>query len=83
MAAGVQHLCQELGPTEALDVNGQPVPRDGTNGGLLSEIRQMLAEDKGRGDHIGALQMSIEGLMAAVQENMQTAEARGQFRGSC
>lgn len=80
VAAGVQHLCRELGPAEATDANGQPIPQDGTNGGLLSEVRQLLAENRGRGDQVGELQTSIEGLMAAVREGIQTAEARGQFR---
>ena len=74
----MQHLCKELGPGEAVGADGQPLPQEG--GGLLTEVRQLLAENRQRGDHVGALQMSVEGLAAAVHESMQAAEARNQSR---
>lgn len=69
----MQHLCNELGPIDAIG-------EDGHNGGLLSEVRQMLAESKGRGDNVAALQMSVESLIAAVHEGVQATDARSQYR---
>ncbi|KIP11595.1 hypothetical protein PHLGIDRAFT_457132 [Phlebiopsis gigantea 11061_1 CR5-6] len=77
VAAGVQHLCKELGPAEAVSADGQPLPQEGV--GLLAEVRQLLAESRQRGDHVGTLQMSVEGLAAAVHESIQAAEARNQL----
>ena len=80
VSTGVQHLCKELGPTEVIGEDGQPIPQSGASGGILSEVKQLLMENKGGSDHIAALQASVHGLMSAVHESMQTAEARGQFR---
>ena len=77
MSAGVQHLCQELGSSQAIGEDGQPLH---TPGGVLADIKQMLVASKAQGDNVLALEGSVNGLMAAVQENMQVAEARGHFR---
>ncbi|GJE97769.1 hypothetical protein PsYK624_139900 [Phanerochaete sordida] len=76
VAAGVQNLCRELGTADGLSEDGQPLP---PTGGLLSDIRQLLAETSVNSDRVAALQSSVEGLMAAVHDSAQAAEARNQF----
>ncbi|EKM54558.1 uncharacterized protein PHACADRAFT_29763 [Phanerochaete carnosa HHB-10118-sp] len=80
VAAGVQNLCKELGPIEAVGEDGRLVLQDGCNGSLLSDVRQLLAENKGSDDEVAALRTSIDGLVAAVHESAHAAEARNQFR---
>ncbi|OSD07108.1 hypothetical protein PYCCODRAFT_796250 [Trametes coccinea BRFM310] len=76
VAAGVQQLCKELGPVEELqDVSsgeeGKP------SGNLLSEIRRFLAQHSEREQSAANLSASVNGLVAAVQEDLQrNAEAR-------
>lgn len=85
VAAGVQQLCTELGPRQAVDQDGQPVQQ----ASLLSDIRQLLVENKDREDNVAALHGSVNVLMAAVQDDLrQGAEIRnglstslGSFRG--
>lgn len=80
MAAGVQQLCTELGPSQTVGDDGQPVQQ----GSLLSEIRQLLVENKGREDGVVALHGSVNGLMAAVEEDIrQGAEMRNGFSKFC
>jgi len=88
MSAGVQQLCRDLGPiTELNDApagegsesgesnEGQPPPPP--SGNLLSDIRRLLVENKARDDDSNALQASVNGLIAAVQEDLRrNAEAR-------
>ncbi|KAL6310398.1 hypothetical protein BKA93DRAFT_755888 [Sparassis latifolia] len=78
VVAGVQHICRELGVvpeaqgnTEGGDREGQPVS------GVLADLRSLLAEAKGREDDSATLHASVNGLIAAVQEEMRrNAEAR-------
>jgi hypothetical protein len=68
-----------LGTTASVGEDGKPVQ----HGGLLSDIRQLLLESKGRSDGTLALQGSVDGLMAAVHENLyQGAELRNIFSKS-
>lgn len=76
----MQNLCKELGPIEAVGEHGQPVPQDGYNGSLLSDVRQLLAENMENSDKVAALRTSVDVLVAAVHESVQAAEARNQFR---
>ncbi|EMD37330.1 hypothetical protein CERSUDRAFT_94339 [Gelatoporia subvermispora B] len=70
VAAGVQQLCQELGT--ALTPGGEV-----QYAGILSEIRVFLAESRAREDNSASLQASVNGLIAAVQEDLRrNAEAR-------
>ncbi|KAI0766515.1 hypothetical protein BC629DRAFT_1596351 [Irpex lacteus] len=76
VAGGVQQLCNDLGPSDVIGEDGQPVQ----HAGLLADIRQLLAENKGRDENMTALHGSVGGLMAAVQENLQQgAELRSMF----
>ena len=76
MAAGVQQLCKDLGPIPEL--------QDATEGGdttssgsLLSDIRRFLAQSTEREDSTAVLHTSVNGLVAAVQEDLRrNAEAR-------
>ncbi|OCH92336.1 hypothetical protein OBBRIDRAFT_886367 [Obba rivulosa] len=70
IAAGVQQLCRELGtmPTQDGEI---------LHTGLLSDIRTFLAENRAREDNSASLQSSVNGLIAAVHEDLRTnAEAR-------
>ena len=72
----MQQLCAELGTTQGVGQDGQPV----LQGGLLSDVRQAPVESKGREDGVMALHGSINDLMAAVQEGLrQNAELRHGF----
>lgn len=76
VAAGIQQLCAELGPVETVGEDGKPV----AHGSLLSDVRQLLLESKGRDDSVVALHDSVNGLVVAVQEDLrQTAEVRNTF----
>ena len=77
VSAGVQHLCRALGCVEVVGEDGQPSP---ASGGLLADIRQLLAENKDHGENVVALKNSVHGLLAAVQESIHVTEARSQFR---
>ncbi|KAH9951555.1 hypothetical protein B0H21DRAFT_880399 [Amylocystis lapponica] len=68
VAAGVQQLCKGLGPLEI-----QPPGEDGEAqpGGLLGEVRRLLAETKSRDDNSVALHTSVNGLLGAVQEDLR------------
>ncbi|PCH39179.1 hypothetical protein WOLCODRAFT_167840 [Wolfiporia cocos MD-104 SS10] len=76
---GVQQLCKDLGPVMELqdaengDGDGEPQPA----GSLLSDIRRLLVENKGRDEQVTSLHASVNGLIAAVQEDLRrNAEAR-------
>ncbi|THH02060.1 hypothetical protein EW026_g703 [Hermanssonia centrifuga] len=75
VVAGVQQLCKELGPIQGLQdavgEDGKPVAHEG--GSLLSDIRQLLVENKGHDESTSMLHTSVQGLMTAVQENMRTS----------
>ena len=76
VAGGVQQLCHELGSGQSAGEDGQIVHR----AGLLADIRQLLAENKGRDENMAALHSSVNGLVAAVQDNLQQgAELRTVF----
>lgn len=66
----MQHLCQEFGPIEVVGEDGQPVIQE-QRPGVMSDIRQMLAEGKTREDNIAALQMSMNALVHSVHEGFQ------------
>ncbi|KAI0655891.1 hypothetical protein C8Q70DRAFT_402359 [Cubamyces menziesii] len=76
MAAGVQQLCKDLGPIPEL----QDATEGGDNtssGSLLSDIRRFLAQSTEREDSTAVLHTSVNGLVAAVQEDLRrNAEAR-------
>ncbi|KAH9859073.1 hypothetical protein C2E23DRAFT_855733 [Lenzites betulinus] len=76
VAAGVQQLCQELGPVQGSQVVGA----DGetpAQGNLLSDIRRLLVQHQEREENAVTLNSSVNGLVAAVQEDMRrNAEAR-------
>lgn len=78
VAVGVQQLCQTLGPVSEL----QDIPQDGEAppGNLLSDIRRLLVQHQERDEHTATLHTSVNGLVAAVQEDMRrNAEARNQI----
>lgn len=61
---------------QTIGEDGQPAQC----GGLLSDIRQLLADNKGRDDNMAVIHGSVNGLMSAVQENLQqSAELRNAF----
>ncbi|PCH43387.1 hypothetical protein WOLCODRAFT_164398 [Wolfiporia cocos MD-104 SS10] len=79
VVTGVQQLCKDLGPVMELqdaengDGDGEPQPA----GSLLSDIRRLLVENKGRDEQVTRLHASVNGLIAAVQEDLRrNAEAR-------
>ncbi|TFK89087.1 hypothetical protein K466DRAFT_661831 [Polyporus arcularius HHB13444] len=77
VAAGVQQLCRDLGPLhggeEAQGEGDAPLP--GTN--LLSDIRRLLVEGQARDQNTANLHASVNGLIAAVQDDMRhSAETR-------
>ncbi|RPD75328.1 hypothetical protein L226DRAFT_534890 [Lentinus tigrinus ALCF2SS1-7] len=79
VAAGVQQLCRDLGPiTELQDSEGASADGDAPPGSnLLSDIRRLLIENKEREQNTANLHASVNGLMAAVQEDMRhSAETR-------
>lgn len=81
VAVGVQQLCQTLGPVSEL----QDIPQDGEAppGNLLSDIRRLLVQHQERDEHTATLHTSVNGLVAAVQEDMRrNAEARNQISKS-
>lgn len=80
VAAGVHQLCKELGPiTELQDPtpggeNGEPREHSSS---LLSDIRMFLVQNQDREESTAMLQASVNGLVAAVQEDLRrNAEAR-------
>lgn len=78
VAVGVQQLCQTLGPVSEL----HDIPQDGEAppGNLLSDIRRLLVQHQERDEHTATLHTSVNGLVAAVQEDMRrNAEARNQI----
>lgn len=78
VAVGVQQLCETLGPVSEL----QDVPQNGEAppGNLLSDIRRLLVQHQERDEHTATLHTSVNGLVAAVQEDMRrNAEARNQI----
>ncbi|KAI0630124.1 hypothetical protein C8Q77DRAFT_1136552 [Trametes polyzona] len=76
VAAGIQQLCQDLGPVPELqDAEGEGEAPPG--GSLLSDIRRLLVQHKEREEQAVTLHSSVNGLVAAVQEDMRrNAEAR-------
>lgn len=82
MVSGVQQLCKELGPvlepTQALDPEGQLVPQEESS--LLADVRKLLVENMERDSGASMLHESVNGLMAAVQEDMRrNAENQNAF----
>ena len=68
-------LCKELGPAESQEPgeDGDEQPR----GGLLADVRQLLLDAKGKEEGSEALHAAVNGLIAAVQEDLRkNAEAR-------
>lgn len=76
VTAGVQQLCKDLGPVpEMQEQNEEGDSQRGSS--LLTHIRKLLVEIKGREDNSVVLHASVNGLIAAVQEDLkQNAEAR-------
>ncbi|KAI0930195.1 hypothetical protein AcV5_006976 [Taiwanofungus camphoratus] len=76
VAVGVQQLCRDLGSVGEVQVTGE----DGVSqpgGSLLADVRKLLTETKGREENSVALHASVNGLIAAVQEDLRkNAEAR-------
>ncbi|OBZ70805.1 hypothetical protein A0H81_09064 [Grifola frondosa] len=81
MAAGIQQLCRELGPIPEL----QDPPEEGgatPAESLLTHIRRLLVENRSREEGNATLQASVNGLVAAVQEDLRrNAEARNMLIG--
>ncbi|KAI0690521.1 hypothetical protein BC835DRAFT_1364126 [Cytidiella melzeri] len=76
VASGVEQLCADLGPMQSTTEDGRPIQHNP----ILSDIRQLLVENKGRDENMLALHGSVNGLMAAVQENLQQGvELRNTF----
>ncbi|KAK7676865.1 hypothetical protein QCA50_020201 [Cerrena zonata] len=84
VVSGVHQLCKELGPVTEL----QNLTPEGEEGGeprehsssLLSDIRRFLIKNQDREESTAVLQASVNGLVAAVQEDLRrNAEARNQF----
>ncbi len=61
--------------------DGKPVAHEG--GSLLSDIRQLLVENKGHDESTSMLHTSVQGLMTAVQENMRTSTESQQGFSEC
>ncbi|KAI0075117.1 hypothetical protein K474DRAFT_1773484 [Panus rudis PR-1116 ss-1] len=78
MSTDVQQLCKELGPVMELQDSAPEEAGEGQRrGNLLADIRQFLIQCKEREDNTNILQASVNGLMAAVQEDLRrNAEAR-------
>ena len=79
--AGVQHLCNELGPmpgTQTMQDVGAGESPDGQGSyGLLSDVRSLLATSKEREGNTLALEASVNGLIAAVHDDLRrNAESR-------
>ena len=75
VAAGVQQLCAALGPVaQEVGPDGQPGVQEG---GVLADVHRMLLENKEREDGTAMLHDSVNGLMAAVQEELRRNEAQG------
>ncbi|KAI1795657.1 hypothetical protein LXA43DRAFT_881482 [Ganoderma leucocontextum] len=80
VAAGIQQLCRDLGPIhdpqDQVDVpEGEEPPPP--QGGLLSDIRLLLVQNQEREQNAAGLHQSVNGLLAAVQEDLRkNAEAR-------
>ncbi|KAJ3533009.1 hypothetical protein NM688_g7344 [Phlebia brevispora] len=82
VVAGVQQLCKELGPVPELNQivgpDGQPVQQEGSS--LLSDVRRLLIESKDRGDGASMLHESVNGMMAAMQDELRrNAESQNAF----
>ncbi|KAI8993883.1 hypothetical protein BD414DRAFT_534966 [Trametes punicea] len=75
VAAGVQQLCRDLGPLEdRSDTEGDDAQRPRN---VLSDMRLFLEQHKEREENTATLQASVNGLIAAVQEDLRrNAEAR-------
>ncbi|KAI0762106.1 hypothetical protein BD413DRAFT_643915 [Trametes elegans] len=79
VAAGVQQLCQDLGPVPELQ-DGEQSEDGSPCGSLLSDIRKFLVQHKEREENTASMQTSVNGLIAAVQEDLRrNAEARNLF----
>ncbi|TCD66723.1 hypothetical protein EIP91_001016 [Steccherinum ochraceum] len=80
--AGVQHLCNQLGPVPEVQVmqdvgpDGAPQPlQEPPN--LLSDVRSLLTVSKEREGNTLALEASVNGLVAVVHEELRrNAESR-------
>lgn len=72
----MQQLCKDLGPVpEMQEQNEDGDCQQGSS--LLTHIRKLLVETKSREDNSVVLHASVNGLIAAVQEDLkQNAEAR-------
>ncbi|CAL1707266.1 unnamed protein product [Somion occarium] len=87
VVAGVQQLCKELGPVSELqnlasENDGKPLPGGLPNpaGNLLADFRSFLLKDQEREENTTILQASVNGLVAAVQEDLRrNAESRNQL----
>ncbi len=79
MAAGIQQLCRDLGPIHdpqnqlEFPEGEEPPPQ----GGLLFDVKRLLVQNKEREQNAADLHASVNGLLAAVQEDLRkNAEAR-------
>ncbi|TFY62053.1 hypothetical protein EVJ58_g4106 [Rhodofomes roseus] len=77
VAAGVQMLCKELGPVEELQEPAEDGQEQPPKGSLLADVRKLLVEAKGKEESSVVLHAAVNGLIAAVQEDLKkNAEAR-------
>ncbi|KAI0746026.1 hypothetical protein C8Q76DRAFT_665452 [Earliella scabrosa] len=82
VAAGVQQLCNELGPVPELQ-DGADIG-EAPSGSLLTDIRKLLIQNNEREQSATQLHASMNGLVAAVQEDLRrSAEARNLLTPEC
>jgi len=77
VALDVQRLCDELGCSNELAKSPGVHADVGHKSGLLTDIRQLLLENKTKDQHIEVLHAAVNGLVDVVHEDVrQNAEAR-------
>ncbi|CCL99099.1 uncharacterized protein FIBRA_01113 [Fibroporia radiculosa] len=76
VAAGIHQLCQDLGyASDVQELANEGEPK--SSGNLLADIRQLLIQNRDREENSATLHASVNGLIAAVQEDLRkNAEAR-------
>ena len=70
-------LCKELGPISEPQEAGKTGDEQPPQMSLLADVRQLLLDAKGQEEGSAALHVAVNGLIAAVQEDLRkNAEAR-------
>ena len=70
-------LCKELGPFSDSQEPGENGGDQPPRASLLADVRQLLLDAKGKEEGSAALHAAVNGLIAAVQEDLRkNAEAR-------